>query len=120
MHRIALTLLLLASSPLAGPVLAHALLISAQPRVGATVARAPAELVLSFSEALELRFSTIEVRDAAGTRVDRQDLRLGPGGDKTLAVGLPALPPGTYSVRWQVLSVDTHRTEGSFRFTVAS
>jgi methionine-rich copper-binding protein CopC len=119
MNRATVTLLLLAFSPLPRPAWAHAQLVSAQPRVGATVARAPAEIVLRFSESPEPRFSNIEVRDAAGTRVDRQDLRLGPDGDKTLAVGLPSLPPGTYLVRWQVLSVDTHRTEGSFRFTVA-
>ena len=30
-----------------------------------------------------------------------------------------ALKPGTYTVSWHVLSVDTHRTEGSYRFTVS-
>jgi len=28
------------------------------------------------------------------------------------------LAPGRYTVRWKVLSVDTHRTEGSFSFEV--
>ena len=119
MRRIAIALLLLAGLPWSAPAWAHAQLISAQPRVGATVARAPAEIMLRFTEALEPHFSSIVVSDAAGTRMDWQDLRLGPGGDQTIVVGLRNLPPGTYSVRWQVLSVDTHRSEGSFRFTVA-
>ncbi|MEJ1978863.1 MAG: copper resistance protein CopC [Acetobacteraceae bacterium] len=36
-----------------------------------------------------------------------------------LVLGLPALPPGLYKVIWHATSVDTHRTEGSYSFTVA-
>ena len=35
-----------------------------------------------------------------------------------MRVGVRALPPGTYRVRWKVLSVDTHTTEGNFSFRV--
>ena len=35
-----------------------------------------------------------------------------------MRVSLKSLSPGTYRVRWHVLSVDTHKTEGSFTFTV--
>ncbi len=41
------------------------------------------------------------------------------GSDGTeLRVPLKTLPPGTYLVSWRVLSVDTHRTQGSFTFKV--
>ena len=33
-------------------------------------------------------------------------------------VELPRLSPGTYTVIWHVTSVDTHKTEGNFKFTV--
>jgi methionine-rich copper-binding protein CopC len=33
-------------------------------------------------------------------------------------VPLRPLAPGQYNVRWRVLSVDTHKTEGSFGFEV--
>ena len=36
----------------------------------------------------------------------------------TMRVGLKALSPGSYKVRWHALSVDTHTTEGSFTFHV--
>ncbi|MDE1974119.1 MAG: copper resistance protein CopC, partial [Hyphomicrobiales bacterium] len=36
----------------------------------------------------------------------------------TMRIGLKALKPGSYRVRWRALSVDTHKTEGSFTFTV--
>ena len=32
---------------------------------------------------------------------------------------LPKLTPGTYTVNWHVTSVDTHKTEGNYKFTVA-
>jgi methionine-rich copper-binding protein CopC len=37
---------------------------------------------------------------------------------KQLVVPVRPLPPGRYKVDWKVLSVDTHRTEGSFAFEV--
>jgi methionine-rich copper-binding protein CopC len=35
-----------------------------------------------------------------------------------LSVSLPALSPGTYTVRYRVLSVDGHVVEGEFPFAV--
>jgi hypothetical protein len=35
-----------------------------------------------------------------------------------LVLPLPPLAPGRYRVRWHVVSVDTHRTEGEFGFEV--
>ena len=37
---------------------------------------------------------------------------------KRLSVTLPPLPPGTYSVRYRVLSVDGHVIDSSFSFTI--
>ncbi len=98
---------------------AHAHLREAEPPVGGTVRSAPAQVDLTFSEAVEPRFSTVAVTDAAGAQVDKRDLHVVAGDGKHLAVSLGALPPGTYSVAWHATSVDTHKTEGSFTFTVA-
>jgi hypothetical protein len=35
-----------------------------------------------------------------------------------LRLALPPLAPGEYTVRWAVVSVDTHPTEGTFTFSV--
>jgi copper resistance protein C len=35
-----------------------------------------------------------------------------------MRIGLKALPPGTYKVNWHALSVDTHKTDGTFSFQV--
>ena len=94
---------------------AHAFLEHAEPRVGATVATAPRELVLSYNQNLEPAFSSVEVSDASGARVDLGKPRISAS---VMRVGLKQLPPGTYRVHWQVLSVDTHTSEGNFTFHV--
>ena len=98
--------------------LAHARLDHASPAVGSTVTQPPTEVSLWFTEALEAKFSTIEVRDAQG-----RSMRAGPAtvareNTAQLRLQLKPLPPGTYKVIWRVLSVDTHRTQGDFTFRV--
>ena len=96
---------------------AHAFLVHASPKVGSTVATAPRELLLWFTEKLEPAFSSVEVRNAQGAVVSGKAQVAGGDGSE-LRIPLKALPPGTYSVSWRVLSVDTHRTQGSFSFRV--
>lgn len=97
---------------------AHALLDHANPRVGSTVATAPTELLLWFTQKLEPAFSTVEVRDAKGVRVDNGRVQVDSRDATLLRVPLKPLAVGGYEVRWRVLSVDTHTTEGRFRFNV--
>jgi methionine-rich copper-binding protein CopC len=94
---------------------AHAQLQSADPRVGSTVSAAPSVLTLNFSEGVEPAFSSVQVTDSAGRRVDSGKLRVN---GQQVQVPLRALGPGQYNVRWRVLSVDTHTTQGSFGFEV--
>jgi hypothetical protein len=107
-------------SPAAIPqALAHAHLQTANPAAGSTVNAAPADLTCNFTEALEPKFSQLEVRDASGKRVDTGDMHLAPGNAKQMMIGLPKLRAGVYTVIWHATSVDTHKTEGRFTFTVA-
>ncbi len=98
---------------------AHAQLRGTDPPVGGTVNRAPAEVALLFSEAVEPRFCTVRVESADGVQVDKGNLHAQPDDPRRLAVGLGPLPPGEYRVVWRAISVDTHRTQGRFSFTVA-
>ena len=101
------------------PALAHAFLARAAPAVGSTIRSAPAEITLRFTEPVEPSFSSIEVTGPGGERVDGGDLR-GDGSDPTvLRASLKPLAAGTYKVAWRVVSVDTHVTNGDFRFMVA-
>jgi methionine-rich copper-binding protein CopC len=98
--------------------LAHAHLDHASPTVGSTVAQPPKEVSLWFTEALEAKFSTVEVRDAQGRLVQAGPATLASDNTAQLRVPLKALSPGTYKVIWRVLSVDTHRTQGDFTFRI--
>ncbi len=102
---------------LPAPVFAHAFLQRASPAVGSTLPAAPPELAIVFTEAVEPAFSGIVVTGKDGPVATGQP-HLAAGSDRQLVVSLPKLPPGTYSVRWHATSVDTHKTEGSFQFTV--
>jgi copper resistance protein C len=104
-------LLLLAT----GEAKAHAFLDHAEPRVGNTVATAPREVTLWFTQKLEPAFCTITVTDSAGQRIDTGKVRVG---GNQMSVALRTGGSGTYHVTWRVLSVDTHTTDGSFSFQV--
>ena len=97
--------------------LAHAFLTHATPPVGSTVRKAPAQVTLRFTQRLELAFSKVQVEGAGGKRVDTGDPTLAEDGT-AIAVAVPPLTPGRYTVKWRVLSVDTHVTEGDFTFDV--
>jgi methionine-rich copper-binding protein CopC len=103
----------------AGAAGAHAFLDRAEPRVGARVRTPPAQVTLWFTERLEPAYSRVEVLSEAGRRVDRDDGTV-VGDGRQLRISLEAIPAGAYRVRWRVLSVDTHITEGDFAFHVGS
>jgi copper resistance protein C len=96
---------------------AHALLDHADPRVGNTVTK-PRIVSLWFTQNLESSFSAIEVLDASGARMNAGNAVVDSNDRKLLRVPVKALPAGTYTVKWHVLSVDTHTTEGNFTFHV--
>jgi len=93
---------------------AHAFLDRANPRVGSTVRSAPGEVTLWFTQRLESSFSSAQVTNASGARVDQGTRVEG----MQIHVSVRSLPPGSYKVHWKVLSVDTHTTQGSFSFRV--
>jgi copper resistance protein C len=96
---------------------AHAFLDHASPLVGSTVSTAPHEVSLSFTQSLEPAFSTVTVTDGSGAEVSQGKAQVS---GNTMRVGLKAIGPGSYKVRWHALSVDTHSTEGSFAFHVGN
>jgi methionine-rich copper-binding protein CopC len=98
-----------------GAARAHAFLDHTSPLVGSTVPTAPHELSLWFTQNLEPAFSTVQVTDSSGARVDQGKAQIL---TNTMRIGLKAIGPGTYHVHWRALSVDTHTTEGNFTFYV--
>ena len=95
---------------------AHAYLSHASPLVGSTVKTAPSEVRMWFSQALEPKFTSAQLRSSSGAVVASGGVD---GADpKQIVIRVNGLPAGSYKVFWKVLSVDTHHTEGSFGFEV--
>jgi methionine-rich copper-binding protein CopC len=105
------------STLFAASAAAHAFLDHASPAVGSSVAAAPAVVTLWFTQQLEPAFSTAEIVDGDGRRVD-QGITIDSKDPTIMHVTVKSLPPGTYRVEWRVVSVDTHTTTGHFTFTV--
>src|ERR1700732_3734094 len=99
--------------------LSHAFLNEAAPLVGGRVPASPKEIRLTFSEGIEPRFSGIDLTTGDGRAIATGAAAVDPANDKQLVLALPPLAPGRYRVRWHVVSVDTHRTEGEYSFSVA-
>lgn len=111
--RVSITALAIAA--IAAPATGHAFLNRAQPGAGATLTSAPKRIVLVFSERLEPAFSGIAVTDSSGRNVEAAPSATN---GNAIVAPLRPLPPGTYRVAWHAVSVDTHRTQGAYSFTV--
>jgi methionine-rich copper-binding protein CopC len=108
---------ILALSP--GAACAHAQLEHAEPRVGSHVAASPSQIRLWFSEGVEAHFSAIAIAAADGRPIV-EGAAVADAKDREQLV-LPLTRPlaaGAYHVRWHVVSVDSHKTQGDFIFTV--
>lgn len=136
-------LLLSLAASLLSVACAHSGLEKATPAENARVS-APKQVTLTFSEPMELRFSTfkvfpvnvsgdaLKVNGAAGAlktkllmakndAAQRADLGVGTKAGTSAVVTLPLkadLKSGAYVVMWKVLSVDTHTTDGYYVFYV--
>ena len=101
------------------PVAAHAELRASSPASNASLAAAPDELLLEFTEPVDAGTAVVELLDVQQRAVPGLgDVRVEGGGLRVL-VTVPELEDGIYVVRYQVLStVDGHVTGGSFAFQV--
>jgi copper resistance protein C len=109
---------LLAATLGAAPALAHAFLVKSDPPVGSTVNAAPKMLALSYTEDLEIAFCTVTVTDGMGMNDAAGKPQAVPGHPDEMQVPLNIQMPGKITVAWHALSTDTHKTQGSFSFTV--
>ena len=101
-----------------GLVESHAVLVKSFPAARAMLSRPPGRVQLWFSERLEPAFSSASVWSASGKQMDKRDAGVSSDDPKELAVSVGALEPGTYTVRFRILSVDGHVVEASFPFTI--
>jgi methionine-rich copper-binding protein CopC len=81
-----------------GAALAHAELHHASPGAGSTVSESPHEVTLTFTDTLEAAFSSADVTDSGGARVDEGKSQVN---GNMIRIGLKTLSPGSYRVHWR-------------------
>jgi copper transport protein len=99
---------------------AHAYLVGAQPPIDGSYVDPVGTISISFDEPIDIGDSdAVEVDDFNGVRVDRHDASIDPNDATRVIVHVPkALKPGVYSVRWRVISADTHVVHGRYQLGV--
>lgn len=117
--------IILATFLTAGGLAAHGRLLRAEPAPGTRVTVAPKVVRVWFTltegEELDVRRSTLSVWNSAGARVDdgKGGVDLNDLDRSSMIVRLKALKPGTYTVKWKVITdPDGAVAQGSFRFTL--
>jgi methionine-rich copper-binding protein CopC len=98
---------------------AHARLIVSDPADGAQLRTSPETISLHFSESLEPAFSHLTLTAASGDpiKLDGEAVR-GDDQGELAAAPISPLAPGSYVIKWDVLSTDGHKTSGTRKFTV--
>jgi len=93
---------------------AHAFLDYAEPPVGSTVS-SPLQVKVCMTRDIEEASSTVQVFDGKGTEIDKKNVKVR---GAIMTVSVPVLAAGTYKVEWIAVAMDTHKTTGTFMFTV--
>jgi copper transport protein len=100
----------------------HASFVASMPAAGQHLERVPDHVMVTVSERIDPRASSLTVTNSAGERVDLGDLQVENGPQPVLQVHLrPGLPDDAYTIHWRVLSTtDGHPTSGSVGFAVGA
>jgi methionine-rich copper-binding protein CopC len=96
---------------------AHSFPEAESPSAGQEMSTPPRDVTIRYDAPIEKLFAKLEVLNAEGKSEVAGEPEVGPDG-LTLSVKVGALQPGEYTVKWSVLCIDTHHTEGSYQFTV--
>ncbi|KWE55760.1 copper homeostasis periplasmic binding protein CopC [Burkholderia sp. MSMB2157WGS] len=107
---------LFAMTPVAAS--AHGKLEGAAPAAGSTVDASPDTVRLTFNEDLEPAFSSVKVWDASGNAVTQDKAKVDASNPRVMAVAIPKLAAGAYTVQWTAMTADAHRTKGTYTFRV--
>jgi methionine-rich copper-binding protein CopC len=88
------------------------------PSAGQQLSAPPSEVTIKFDAPIEKLFAKLEVLGADGKPETIGQPQVDPS-TLALSVKVDALKPGDYTVKWGVVCIDSHHTEGSYVFTVA-
>ena len=100
------------------PAFAHAILVKSQPAADSTIAESPKQVDAWFNDKVGSEYKALAVINSAGQRVDNKDVAQETFDPSHLYTTVTDLPPDTYTVRYRVVSLDTHIVTGKFKFTI--
>lgn len=98
------------------PAFAHAIMVRSSPEKDAVLTEAPKQVEVWFNDKVGTEYKALAVINSKGERVDNKDLTQEPLDH--LSATLQQLPPDTYTVRYRVVSIDTHIVTGKYQFTI--
>jgi copper transport protein len=101
----------------AGPAGAHADFLQSSPAAGQVLQTPPKEIVLNFTEPVEVQPGSIRVFNTDEERLDSGSVE---ASGSTVRMALPKLDDGSYVVTWRATSTDAHPIEGAFTFQVGA
>jgi methionine-rich copper-binding protein CopC len=103
------------------PAAPHLRLVATQPAADTVLASAPEEIRLFFSEAPQMRGTTVRLVNAAEELVATTAAAADPeDGRQVLIRPTAGLAAGIYTVQWRVIAQDGHTQRGDFGFRIGS
>ncbi|MBK6618834.1 MAG: hypothetical protein RI993_775 [Pseudomonadota bacterium] len=99
-------------------VFAHAIMVKSSPEVDSHLSDNPTQVDIWFNEKIGSAYLSLAVINSKGERVDNKDFRQAKLDPSHIYVTTTPLSPDTYTVRYRVMSADTHIITGRFNFTI--
>ena len=97
---------------------AHPFLVDSEPGQGQNAAVGTTQIIVFYSEAIEIDFSELKVFDSNGNKIDNMDTAYYEG-ESSLVITTPSLEDGVYTVTSKVLSkIDGHLVQAAIIFGV--
>ena len=97
---------------------AHPFLVDSEPGQGQNAAVGTTQIIVFYSEAIEIDFSELKVFDSNGNKIDNMDTAYYEG-ESSLVITTPPLEDGIYTVTSKVLSkIDGHLVQAAIIFGV--
>ena len=99
---------------------AHAQLDRTSPVASSVVPNSPSEILLDFSEPVDIALGSIRLFDRSNQEIPLGDLRHQVGDKSIIVADVPQLASGPYAVVWKATSTDGHVLNGAFSFEVGN
>lgn len=97
---------------------AHAIMVRSSPEKDSTISQSPSQVDIWFNEKVRSAHKSLAVINSSGKRMDNKDIQQETLDPSHILISIPDLPSDTYTVRYRVISADTHVVSGKFSFTV--